>query len=267
MKSERVIYYSDPLEDDFAVLNIRTREVGAEFPFVRRSFLWRLVAFLLYYMIAVPLVFLISKLYLGLHFENRDVLRQLQDTGYFLYGNHTRALDAFLPAMAAFPKRAYVVANPDAVSLPGLQWLVLMLGVIPIPTKFSGMRRFMSTVSQRCREGSCVAIFPEAHIWPFCTEIRPFADTSFRYPVKEGLPVVAMVTTYRRRKGLFRLLHRPGMTITLSEPMYPRQDLSPKKAQEELRDRVHRFMVETAASRENVAYIRYEQKPEDRTLS
>ena len=195
MRSERVIYYSDPLTDDFATMNIRTREVGPEYPFVRSGLLWKLFAFLLYYFIAVPLVFLISKLYLGLRFENREVLRQLSGTGYFLYGNHTRALDAFLPAMTAFPKKAYVVSNPDAVSLPGLGWLVMMLGVIPIPTRFSGMRKFIDAVSRRCREGNCVAIFPEAHIWPFYTGIRPFSDTSFRYPVKENLPVVAMVTT------------------------------------------------------------------------
>ena len=103
-----------------------------------------------------------------------------------------------------------------------------------------------------------MAIFPEAHIWPFYTGIRPFPDTAFRYPVKENAPVIAMVTTYRKRRGLFRFLKKPGMTVTLSQPMYPRQDLAPKQAQQELRDRVHHFMVEVSSSRENVAYIRYE---------
>lgn len=257
MKSERVIYYNDPLEDDFSPLPIRTREVAQGFPFHRSSFLWNLAAALLYYCIAVPIVFLISKVYLGLQFENRQVLVQLSGTGFFLYGNHTRMLDAFLPAMTTFPKKSYVVANPDAVSLPFLKNLVLMLGVIPIPTRFSGMRDFLGTIQRRYQEGSCIAIFPEAHIWPFYTGIRPFPDTAFRYPVQQQAPVVAMVTTYRRRKGLFRWLKKPGMTVTLSQPMYPRTDLSPTQAREELRDRVHAFMVEVSSSRENVEYIRY----------
>lgn len=257
MKSERVIYYSDPLEDDFSPLPIRTREVAQGFPFLRRSFLWNLAAALLYYCIAVPIVFLISKVYLGLRFENRQVLQQLSNTGYFLYGNHTRMLDAFLPAMTAFPKKAYVVANPDAVSLPFLKNLVLMLGVIPIPTRLSGMRDFLSTIQQRGQAGDCVAIFPEAHIWPFYTGIRPFPDTAFRYPVQQDLPVVAMVTTYRRRRGLLRWVKKPAMTVTISQPMYPRTDLSPSRAREELRDRVHDFMVEVSSTHENVAYIRY----------
>lgn len=258
----KTVYYQDPLTDDFATLNIRTREVGPAFPFLRSSLPWKALSALVYYGIAVPIVFVISKVYLGLRFENRKVLRKLRDTGYFLYGNHTRALDAFLPALSAFPKKAYVVANPDAVSLPFLRNLVLMLGVIPIPTEFSAMRQFMRTVSERSRQGHCIAIFPEAHIWPFCTQIRPFADTSFRYPVREDLPAVAMVTTYRRRRGLMRFF-RPAMTVTFSEPMYPREDLSPKQAQEELRDRAYNFMTEVATTKENVTYIEYKPAQEE----
>ena len=173
MAAKKTIYYTDPLTDDFARTHIHTKEVGADFPFVHRCFLWNFFAKALYYCVAVPIVFLISKLYLGLKYENRRVLRQLRSTGYFLYGNHTRMLDAFLPAMTAFPKKAYVISNPDAVSLPFLQTLVTMLGVIPIPTKFSGMRQFLASVQQRCQEHSVIAIFPEAHIWPFYTGIRP----------------------------------------------------------------------------------------------
>lgn len=259
----KTVYYQDPLTDDFATLNIHTKDVTAAFPFLREGRLWKLGAMFLYYIIAVPVVFVISKVYLGLRFENRKVLRQLKHTGYFLYGNHTRALDAFLPALSAFPKKAYVVANPDAVSLPGLKNLVLMLGVIPIPSQFSAMRQFMKAVSRRCGDGNCVAIFPEAHIWPFCTQIRPFPDTSFRYPIREKVPAVAMVTTYRRRTGLFRFFRRPAMTVTFSEPMYPREDLTPKGAQEELRNRVYDFMTEIAAAKENIAYIEYKPAPEE----
>ncbi len=263
MATKRTIYYTDPLTDDFARTHIHTKEVGADFPFVHRSFLWNFFAKALYYCIAVPIVFLISKVYLGLKYENRRVLRQLRNTGYFLYGNHTRMLDAFLPAMTAFPKKAYVISNPDAVSLPFLQTLVTMLGVIPIPNKFSGMRQFLSSVQQRYRENNVIAIFPEAHIWPFYTGIRPFSDTSFRYPEKLGAPVVAMVTTYRRRRGLGRLLRRPGMTITLSEPFYPDAALSAREAQQKLRDQVYHFMVSVASSHENICYFDYQPAPQE----
>lgn len=262
MEPERIVYYSDALGDDFAGTNINTRAVDEDFPFALSSALWNVLSFIVYYIIAFPIVFTVSKLYLGLRFENREVLRKLRKTGYTLYGNHTRALDGFIPSIAAFPKKAYIIAGPDAVSLPGLMYIVLMLGVIPLPTGLSGMRNFVSAVSLRLRQRGCVAIYPEAHIWPFYTGIRPFSDSSFRYPVRENVPAVAMVTTYRRRRGLFRLCKKPGMTVTFSEPMYPDASLSPRAAQRELRDRVYDFMTEISSSRENVEYIRYLPKEE-----
>lgn len=260
MGRKRVIRYRDPLRDDFAPLTIRTRPVDGSFPYEHPSRLWRGAAWLLYYLIAAPVALLVGKVYLGLRFENWEVLKQLPRTGFCLYGNHTRTLDVALPILAAFPRRAYIIANPDAVSIPGLRNLVTMLGAIPVPTGAGGLKQMLDAVSRRLRSGCCVAIFPEAHIWPFYTGIRPFPDTSFRYPVKEHCPAVAMAVTYRKRRGLGRLFPQPAMTVTFSQPMYPRADLPPREAKRELRDRVYRFMAETAAAKENVAYIRYERE-------
>lgn len=260
MKTERVIYWSDEQNDDFAGNNITTAKVGQDFKFVRRGVIWRFFAFIAYYVIAVPLVFLVSKLYLGLKFENRKAVKKVGKSGFFLYGNHTRELDAFIPAMAAFPKKAYVIANPDAVSIPMLKHFVMMIGCLPIPTGLEGMRGFLAAVHQRYSEGGVIGIYPEAHIWPFYTEIRSFRDVSFRYPVEEKAPVIAMVTTYRKRSGLFALAKKPGMTVTLSEPMYPDPSLPPREAKRDLRDRVYDFMVKTSSSKENVEYIKYVKK-------
>lgn len=255
--AKKTVYYKDPINDDFAQLQIHTKPVEKGFPFVHRSKLWALGAFLVYYFIAIPIVWLICKVYLGLKFENHKAVRAVGHSGYFLYGNHTRSLDAFLPAVAAFPKRAYVVANPDAVSIPGLRTLVQMIGCLPIPSNLSAMPEFLDAVNQRYQQRACIGIYPEAHIWPFYTGVRPIKCTSFRYPVKWNAPVVAMATTYRKRRGLFRWMKRPGMTVTFSQPMYPDQRLTPKAAQEELRDRVYEFMREVTSREGNVEYIRY----------
>ena len=149
------------------------------------------------------------------------------------------------------------------MSLPFLKNVVLMLGVIPIPTKFSGMRRFLETVSLRSQQKQFITIFPEAHIWPFYTGVRDFPDTSFRYPVRANVPVVAMVTTYRKRRGLFRFCKKPGMTVTLSDPFYPDAGLPLGKTRRKLRDQVYTFMNEVSEKRENVIYIRYLPKEDE----
>lgn len=258
--AKKVIYFSDPLRDDFAGNHIRTKQVGRDFPFLHKSFWWRIWSFLLYYAVAMPLVWLISKLYLGLKMENHRQVRKVGRTGYFLYGNHTRALDAFLPAMVAFPRRSYVVANPDAVSIPGLRSLVQMLGCLPLPTEQKAFPGFLEALAWRCQQRACIGIFPEAHIWPFYTGVRPFVGTSFRYPVRMDVPVIAMAATYRKRRGLFFWMKRPGMTLTFSQPMYPDPALGVKAAQEELRRRVYDFMRQVTDRPGNVEYIRYEYR-------
>jgi hypothetical protein len=129
----------------------------------------------------------------------------------------------------------------------------------------SAMRGFLDAISLRYRQNACVAMFPEAHIWPYYTGIRPFPNTSFRYPVIENAPAVAMVVTYRMRKGLFRFLKRPAITVSFSEIMMPDNALTPRRAQAELRNRAFAFMNATAESKDQICYIRYEYKPKTDT--
>ena len=152
------------------------------------------------------------------------------------------------------------VDRPDAVSIPGLRNLVQLLGCIPVPSDWSGFPAFLEALERRFLQGSCIGIFPEAHIWPFYTGVRPFVGTSFRYPVKLHAPVVAMAVTYRKRRGLFCWVKRPGMTVTFSAPMYPDPSQRPKAAQEDLRRRTYEFLCQVTSRPDNVEYIRYEPK-------
>ncbi|MBR3243317.1 MAG: 1-acyl-sn-glycerol-3-phosphate acyltransferase [Parasporobacterium sp.] len=261
MHNKKTFYYSDPVNDDFAGTKINTITVDKGFTYLHNSLIWKIISWILYYIIAMPVMWIIAKIYLGFKVENRNVLRPLRKQGFFIYGNHTRALDAFVSPLVTFPQKSYVIAGADAASLPGLKNIILMLGVLPIPTKLNGMSNFMNAVSARCREGNPVTIYPEAHIWPFYTGIRPFSDTSFRYPVKESVPAVAMVVTYRKRKGLFRLVKAPGMTVTLSEPVYPETDLPPKQIQKKMHEQIFEKMCSISAGKEQVEYYHYEYVP------
>ena len=254
--TERVVYYADPLRDDFADNHISTQEIGADFAYLPQGILYNTFGTLLYYVIAIPVVWLLAKICLGLRMKNRKALRAVRGQAFYLYGNHTQNLDAVIPAIAAFPQRAYVIAHRDAVSIPGLRTIVQMLGAIPVPSTLAGMEPFAEALEQRAREGACIGIYPEAHVWPYYTGVRPFKSASFRYPARSGRPVVAMAATYRPRRILFWRL-RPAMTVTFSEPMYPDPELSARHAQEDLRRRVYDFLVQETSKPGNEAYIQY----------
>lgn len=256
-KKRKTIVYQDLLRDDFAGTNIKKTEVTADFPYVRDSRIWEACSGLLYYLVAIPIVLVISKLYLGMHVVNRMALKKLPPGGFFLYCNHTHLLDVFIAPLAVFPKRVYTVAGADAVSIRGLSRLVMLLGCLPIPTKVSALPRYREVIQKRFGDGGCIAVFPEAHIWPYYTGIRPFGEASFTYPAELDAPVVAVTVTYRRRRGLFRFCKRPGMTVHISDPIYAGSTCCRREKKKVLRDQVYAFMCKTASEGENIAYIRY----------
>ena len=225
----KVIYYSN-LTDDFSGTNIATKEPDSKFPYVHKYFVFRGAAFLLYYFIALPLAWAYIRLVNGTKIVNRKALRRIKG-GFFLYGNHTHWSDSFLPHVVAAPRRTYIVANPDAVSIKGIKNIVQMLGAIPVPAKIGCLRQFVDALEIRCRQGACVAIYPEAHIWPYFTGIRQFPDASFKYPAKFNMPVVAMVTTYRKRGGALRFVKTPARTVVLSDPIYAKAGMTMQEAQ------------------------------------
>ena len=116
----------------------------------------------------------------------------------------------------AFPKRAYVIVGPDTVSIKGLRNFVQMVGAIPIPDVFSGMPSFLNAIRLRIEENCCISVFPEAHMWNFCTFLRPLKSGSFRYPIHLGVPSVAVAVTYQQRKLPF--LKKPRRTVFISDP-------------------------------------------------
>ena len=259
MREMKTVYYTDELSDDFAGTKIETRQIGEDYPYVRKNPLWSVAEAVMYRGVATPLVFIIGKVVYGLRIKNRRVVRRLKKTGFYLYGNHTQSfMDAALPTLVSFPRKTYIVASPDAVSIKGIVTLVQMFGGIPIPTSVKALPKFRDTLSYRVGQRRAVALYPESHIWPWYTGIRPFGDAAFDYPVRDDVPCLAFTTTFRKRK-VFKN-GKPLLTVTLSEPFLPDRSLSRQDARQKLRDEVYSFMSETASAPGNYEYIKYIKK-------
>ncbi|MBQ7669880.1 MAG: hypothetical protein IJS45_04065 [Clostridia bacterium] len=254
--AKKTIIYSDPVNDDFASTALNSKPVPSDFRFVIKNPLWRAAEFVCYRIIATPVVWIIGKTVFGLRIKNRRAVRKLRGTGCYLYGNHTQGMmDAYTPTLICFPRFAHVVVGPQSVSSPALRVPVQLLGGIPVPKGASGLRSFTKALSFRVGKGRTVAIYPEAHIWPWYTGIRSFPDASFTYPVRDAVPAAAFVTTYRRRKILKNL--PPRLTITVSELFYPDVSLGERAARKKLRDQVYDFMCRETSSPDNYAYYEY----------
>lgn len=253
---DRIYYYHDELKDDFAGTNIKKIKLPEDYKYVRTDRLWRLCRFLFYKVLVTPIVMLIMAF--ACRVKNKRVLRGSKrkngkKCGAFIYGNHTAYLtDALLPTRIAFPRTADVVVNPDAVSIKFVGGIVRIVGGVPVPDDMHGLKHFSDDITAAVEEGHWVAIYPEAHIWPYYTGIRPFGSTSFKYPAKCGAPVFAYTTTYK--KHLFS--RKPKKVVYVDGPFYADESLSLKARAESLRDQVYAAMCERAKN-SNCCYADY----------
>ena len=249
----KVFYYDDPVTDEFSGVGPRRHvEVGADFRFVRDNIFWRIARFFVYRVVLWPFAALFCFFRFRLKIVGREKLREFRKTGYYLYGNHTQIPgDAFIHNMVCRPKDAYVVVNPDNIAMRGTKNLIMMLGAIPTPTTLGGFKGFNAAIERRIAEGHCVVVYPEAHIWPYYTGIRPFPATSFRYPAASGTPSFCFTVTYRCSAH-----GRPRIVTYVDGPFYGNGD-NIRAKQNDLREQIYGAMSARAAMPENYAFYDY----------
>lgn len=251
----KTVFYQDPLHDDFAGTHIATKALPADFRYVRTNPLWRAAGQTIY-RVAQLIAFLFRKVWCCQHFENKDCLRAVRGRGAYVYANHTQGvMDAFLPCQLRFPGQSFIVVGPDALSIPLLQNLVQMLGAIPLGSTMAQSREMTRCVHKRVADGNLVTIYPEAHIWPYYTGIRPFPDHSFGYPARDGAPVYAMTSCYQKRP----FGKRPKVITFLDGPFFPDMNLPLPQRKQKLRQQCHDAMVKRAEAYSTYRFYEYKK--------
>lgn len=267
-KPKKTIYYKDELNDDFAGTKIKTKPVDKNFKYIRKSFIWKFFSWVFYYLIAVPIVAFYCFVIRGVKIKNKKAVKRARKgrkEGIFFYCNHTYILDPFNVNMVSMPYRNQILASLDTFSIKGLKSIVQMLGAIPVPKDIATLRKLNNAIEYNIKHKKNIAIYPEAHIWPYYTGVRPFRDASFSYPVNLNSPVVAVFTAYSKPTGLFKKLRKTNMTLIVSDPIYSDPEKSKKEAKKELRDKVYEFMCD--CSKKYSTYDYYVYKPVSDDLS
>lgn len=252
MSKEPPVRYYSSFSDDFSQTACQDYVLPEQYRWVRSDWRSRLRSGIIY---AAALAFssVYCRLFLHVRIRGSRLLRQDKNSGIFLYGNHTQPIgDVFDPALACFPRRIYTLASPANLGIPVLGRLLPYLGALPIPGSIAGMKELSQALALRLEQKACIVVYPEAHVWEYCTQIRPFSDTSFKYPVKYGVPAYCMTAVYRKRL----LGRRPSCTLYIDGPFLPDASLPPRRQASELHRQIYACMV--ARSRQsNCSYIRY----------
>lgn len=262
MDKRKVIYYTDELNDEFSVTQITPKKIDSSYVYIHDSLFKKFTHFFWYRIVATPIAFFYVRITFHHKTVGRKAFKECRKQGYFMYGNHTHDIgDAFIPSMLNFPRNNYVVVHPNNVSMPYLGRVTPSLGALPIPDEREAFRNFNNAIDTHISRKHTVVVYPEAHIWPYYTKIRPFPDTSFTYPARLNAPVYCFTNTYHKQ----RFFKRPKMITYIDGPFYPDPDKPLKLRRKELRDKVYETMCRRAENSDHIQiqYIRKENDKEN----
>ena len=256
----KTIYYSDPLNDEFSTMEIKTPLIDGSYRYKRDGFFGSILHFLSFRLIGKPLAFI----YLKSNFKHKIVgkfkLKPYKKQNIFLYGNHTQIIgDALIPAFVLAPRAMTVIVHPNNTAIPGIGKFVPYLGGMPLPADVAATKNFMAELDRRIKKKHHpVVIYPEAHLWPYYTDIRPFKSTSFTYPIQYGAPAFCFVNTYQKGKK-----DKVIITTYVEGPFFAKEGLSLAEAREDLRNQIYRAMKEKAEEHSTYSKIEYIKKEEE----
>ena len=261
-KSERVFYYKsetdDPIKTDEQEKGEEVRlPEGYEFipknPFVKMysSVLFRIFKlFGQYY----------ERGYWQAKFYGREKLKKARGKGYVIYANHTNPFhDVFGPALAA-DRRIFTIISPVNLKVPGIGKFLPLIGGLPLGKTKEEKKAFHEAADARLKQGNCLVIYPEAHLWPYYTGVRKFpaGDKSFTYAARNNLPIFTMTTTYHKRKDK-KKGDLPRMDIYIDGPFYPDADKSEDENRAKLAKEAYDSMVKYS-KKNSYKYFEYKKK-------
>lgn len=258
MKQEKIIYYKDELNDEFSTAKITPRKIDENYKYIHKNIIWNITAFFLQNILSVPIKFLYAKIKFKIKYVGKEKLKPYKKQGYFIYGNHTQVFaDTFITSNTNYPKKNFFIVNPENVSMKYLGNVVEMLGAIPIPGNKEAMKNFLEVIEKRIKDRNSITIFPEAHIWPYYTKIRPFKTVSFKYPVQLNVPAFSVTNTYQ---SYGKNNDKVRIVTYIDGPFFSDDECKTmKEKQQNLRDKIYEKMVERSYN-SNIEMIKYVKK-------
>lgn len=253
MQTRETKYYKT-FSDEMVRSKNQNYRISDDYIWIRREPGYQFLSEIVYAATAIA-GFFYCRFKLHLKIKNRKILRKYRNCGYFIFGNHTQPVgDVFIPTQVDAKKRAFALADQANMGIPAIGKLLPLMGALPVPEDISGLKKLRGAVLERIAQKHSVIIYPEAHVWPYYTKIRPFPLTSFHFPIESNALSFCMTVTYR--KGKYG--KKPEATVYIDGPFVPDNTLKSKERQKKLWNEIYACMNER--SRNNTyEYILYKE--------
>ena len=244
---KEVRYYKS-FDQDFVESNNQEYILKDNYKWIHNNIFHIILSYLAYYFILF-VAFIYNKFVIKVKIRNKKIIKGYKR--YYIYANHTMELgDVFNPPIVTFPKRPYIICSPANLGIPFLGKILPFAGALPIPSSISKMKEFREAISKR----NIIIIYPEAHVWPYCTFIRDFNTSSFHYPVEDDVPVFTSTTVYKKGRG-----KKPKIEIILDGPFVKDNSLTRKENIKKIHDEVFNSLVKNSKENE-IEIITYKKE-------
>lgn len=229
-ENEHIIKNWEPLEFN----------IDEKYEYVPKEKSFSLFSDILYYCIAFPVLKILTKIVYDLKIEGKENIRNLKG-GAISVSNHVLFLDCAMVGLACGAKRVYYTTVEDNFKIPFVRKLIKLLRAIPIPKKIENKKNFIKETEKLLKNENVMHFYPEAALHPYCTKLRHFKNGAFEIAVKNDVPVVPMVFTFREPEGLRKIFKRKkDITLTVLEPIKLGEDTgSIKEKTEKLKNKVY----------------------------
>lgn len=220
-------------------------DIGENYEYVPKDTMFSLCSDLLYYVIAYPILKILTKIVYDLKIEGKENIANLKE-GAITVSNHVLVLDCAMVGLASITKKIYYTTRKESFEIPFVRKLIKLLRAIPIPTGIDNKKHFKKAIDDILQEGNIVHFYPEATLLPYCEKIRNFKYGAFSFATSNKVPIVPMVFKFREPEGIRKIFkYKKDVTLTILEPVMPEDSNNSKKQTvEELKEEVYRKMQE-----------------------
>ena len=244
--------------------NICKFNINYNYKFIKKGFFFGIISFFAY-LLAMLVFYPLTWIIYGLRVRGRKNLKNIKNA--IFVSNHVLTLDFLaINTHILASKRPYFISNHRPFHMPVVRHLVRLLRAIPLPNTPNTTRNFLREVDNAVSNGASLLIFPEGAKWDYYNKVRPFMSGAFRFSVKNNVPIVPIILTYRKPNWLYKLFGRrkPLITINILPPLSSNGIGTLKQQEQQLEEKTHKVMSEYF--NEHSSYKEYISKPVSKIL-
>lgn len=247
---------SESSKDVFVNKPILKDKVNEKYRFYKKSIIFKILSFL-FYIFAFIVLYPFNSIFYKVRVKGKKNLKHIKSAVFV--SNHIFMFDcAVLSTHVLKFRRPNFLVEKVTLQMPVVKTLVKLLGGEAIPeNNLVAYKNFLSETDKQLRKNKSLLIYPEGSLWPYYANIRPLNSGAFRFSIKNNVPVVPFVISFRCPNKFERFFGRrkPFINVNILEPIYPNSKAMYKLEEQRMSEICYQSMKQTFKNENSYIYI------------